>query len=246
MRTKRIVAISLLAACFAASGASAGGINLVWNDCGSGATNKSFRCDTNSGSHLLVASFDPDETIPALIGGSAAVDFQSASPTVPSWWQLAAGGCRDGALQLDLSASSQSCTATWPAPATGSLSYVNCGSPNRARIQVSWGVPEAQAAQVEPGTEYFAFRLALNNSRTIGSESCAGCEVPVCLVLPAIWLYQPAGMGHHALYAPLVNQFATWQGGAVGGVGCYGPFLLCPLPTAALNRTWGQIKTLYR
>jgi hypothetical protein len=39
--------------------------------------------------------------------------------------------------------------------------------------------------------------------------------------------------------APLTSNFVTWQGGAIGGAGC-------PGATPAQNRTWGQVKSIYR
>lgn len=128
-----------------ASAAYAEGINLSWNDCGfSGGENRNFACNSNFGENVMVASFDPPSGITKLVGSSATLELQTTSTPLPSWWQLASGGCREGALRLELAApASPNCVDYWSSAATGSFSYVGGGAANRARITVSFGIPEA-------------------------------------------------------------------------------------------------------
>jgi hypothetical protein len=240
----------------AATKASGGGINLAWNDCyGAGGTvNKNFACNTNSGTNILVASFEPPDGITKLVGSSAVIDIQTASTPLPSWWQLSASGCRAGSLRLDFNPpASQSCADYWSAAATGSLAYLPGfgGHPDRARITISFGIPEARAGPVLIGWEYYAFRLILDNSKSSGAGACSGCLDPACITLTSVWLYQPEGLGDHAICVPLASNQATWRGGAIGGYGCPGTDGPPPPPsdclaTPTINRTWGQLKGLYR
>lgn len=253
MTTHRTLWIAVLLMVCGTTTASASGFNIFWNDCGSlggglGVTNKSFACNTNVGTSLLVGSFEPPTTIGNVIGGSATIDLQFATAgSIPAWWQLAAGGCRDGGLHLDLGASAQTCLDAWQGAATGSVSYLPNfgGSASRARINASWWIPEALAVQVSPGNEYFAFKLVLDHTNTVGS--CSGCEVPVCVVLNSVWLYQAPGAGDYPICAPLNADFATWQGGVVG---CPGESAPPPpsdcLATPAVRHSWGLMKSLYR
>src|SRR5262245_6411620 len=77
-----------------ASLAHAGAVNLRWNQCwgDGGVVNKNFACDTNVGSHVLVASFVPDapvfppQTPFAAVGLESMLDIAVASPVLPAWW----------------------------------------------------------------------------------------------------------------------------------------------------------------
>ena len=101
--------------------------------------------------------------------------------------------------------------------------------------------PSASASTITPGTEYYAFRLTLNNSKSTGVGSCAGCAEPVCIVLNMIRLVQalgaPGGDQDVSAIRAGGTNIITWQGGP-GGATCN----LVPTRRA----TWGQIKSFYR
>jgi hypothetical protein len=228
-------------------------MNLYWNDCSvNGTTNKNFACNSNVGTSAIMASFVPPSGITKLVGSSAVIELQTAdfSP-LPSWWQLCAGGCREGAMRLDLTApTTLNCFDYWSSAATGSFAYVGGlgGAMNRARITVSFGIPEALAGPVEAGMEYYGLQLILNNSKSIGTEACAGCINPVCMILTALRLYQPTGLGDYLLCTPDTSNYVTWQGGAVTFPDCppmHGPPGDCNA-TPTVRWTWGMIKGLYR
>ena len=112
---------------------------------------------------------------------------------------------------------------------------------NRARIIGSMAVASAFAGQCDPGTEYFSMIVRINAAKTVGTGLCAGCTDPVCVVLNEITITQPPGTPGESpkVTNPLGSNFVTWQGGAVGGAGC-------PGATPTINKTWGQVKSLYR
>jgi hypothetical protein len=241
-----LVALGLL---LAATPSRSAGINLFWNDCSIGptaATNENFACNTNIGSHLLVASFDPPP------GNSrpniepfylhVVVDLQSAAGSLPQWWRFKnANTCRQNSLVAISSSTPGSCPDPFNGQAiAGFLYYEGFGGvANRARILVSSGTIDPTGYPVYPGTEYYAVYLIIRNNLTVGPDSCSGCSEPACLVLNEITIYEFDPETTWTLTNPLTSNFVTWQGGAIGGAGC-------PGATPAPTRTWGQIKTLYR
>ena len=76
-----------------------------------------------------------------------------------------------------------------------------------------------------------------NSLKTVGTDACGGCMVPVCLMLNLVRIAQPPGTpgGDIEVSNPLVSNYVTWQGASL---------FLCLTPT--VNRTWGQVKSLYR
>jgi len=240
---------------FTASIASAGGISLAWNDClgAGGASNRTFACDTNVGTNDLYVSFDPAVAVPDVNGVDALIDVQSASSTLPTWWQFKnAGSCRISALSSGgIYTYYGSCAHIWSVGSpfgpiyTIAAYYVTAVlpslPPNTARILAGVTVPTANAAAVAPGTEYFATIIRISNQRTVGAaglppQTCTGCEVEACLALDHATLLTN-NSGDFLMTNPLKyscpaapGTYVTWQGG----------------PTPTVNRTWGQIKTLYR
>jgi len=225
-----------------ASAASAGGINLYWNDCGggSGVTNKAFACNSNSGNNDLYVTFEPNANIPDVNGSNPIIDLQSASSPLPAWWQFKnAGSCRQNSLSA-ISVTTGTCFDTWQGQGVPSIAayYVTAVLPsisvNRARILGSISVPGASAAGVDPGTEYFDLLIRVDNARTEGLGACAGCLDPVCLLLEEV-LLTSNNSGDTKLLYPITSNYVTWQGAFTW---------LCSTPT--LNKTWGQVKSIYR
>jgi hypothetical protein len=251
----RRLLISCLLVLSLSSAASAAGINLYWNGCSQDVrTNLAFACQDNSGVSTLVASFDPPYGITKLVGGTATIDFLSASSIRPPWWRLEPGGCRDGALSLSFdppAAASGYCESYWPS-ATGNVSFQTSDDPSYVRMVVSWSIPEALAGPVQPGWEYYAFQLTIDHSKTVGSGACAGCSDPACLVILQMTLHQASGLGDFCIGNPLTYPYATWQGGAIGGYGCPGtdgpgyPYPPVSCVTPVLGHTWGRVKQIYR
>jgi hypothetical protein len=71
-----------------------------------------------------------------------------------------------------------------------------------------------------------------------GTSPCAGCGVGACLVLNSVELVRlpgaPGGDATLTQPAEAGSNFANWQSGAA-----------C-VAVPARNRSWGQIKSLYR
>ena len=243
---------SILAACIlvalTARVALAGGVGLAWNDCvgGGGLSNRNFACDTNNGTHDLYLSFEPSRAIIDLNGSNPSVDIQTAKSSLPAWWQFKnASTCRQASLSA-MAAITGSCPEPWSGQGTPGIAayYTQANAPNvvggaanRARILGTISVPSAAAASVSPGTEYFCLLLRINNARTVGGQSCGDCATPMCLVANEI-LLTSMNSGDDLLINPLGSNVVSWQGGGVGGTPCAG--------SQTVNRTWGQLKSVYR
>jgi len=84
-------------------------------------------------------------------------------------------------------------------------------------------------------TEYFAFNANINNSKSVGTPSCAGCTTPACIVLNSI----------NVVAGTISNQLlgaGTSAGSNFANYGAAGPdCLLVPVK----NTTWSHVKTLY-
>jgi hypothetical protein len=228
-----------------ASVATAEGINLSFNDCGTnGARFATFNCLSNSGTPFpVVASFIPPAGLSEFLGLNAQVDVTTPQPVLPQWWQHGATSCRGTtglSVSFDFTSSSGLCADFFVGQAAGGFLWESgFGSPNRARMRVTCAVPFDNRGPVDENTEYYAFRITMQRTKSTGTGSCAGCTEQACMVLNEIQLFQPPGVdgGDPILTNPAPENHVTWQSSTVPD---------CPLSTPAQNRSWGQVKTLYR
>jgi hypothetical protein len=244
MRCDRVIP-ALLLLLLVASPASATGINVYWNDCSSGATAslmRTFACNTNSGTNEMVASIDPPVGMTAVTGAIGIIDLCLSGVPLPPWWQfINAGSCRPTALGATAVFTSGpfSCADYWQGQANAVPGYqVGYSGWDSARILVSVNLPPQLAAPMPQGTEYYMFKVTIRNTDTVGPSACGGCNYPACIVLNEIRLTQPAGTpgGSPAISNPLNNNYLQWQAFVAN----------CPFIVPVKNRTWGQIKSLYR
>jgi hypothetical protein len=219
--------------------AAFGGINLRWTDCGEfGIVARSFACNTNVGTNQLFASVIAPVPMNQLEGMEAVIDLQSLSASLPNFWQLGSGGCRSGALthNFDFTLGPFNCGDPWQGVAAGGESYqAGFPFPNGARIKIVVAVQVP--VSIDDVTEYYAFELRFSNAKAVGTGACAGCIVPVCLVLNQIKLVQPAGVGDYVVQNPILTNGASWQ---QYGANC--PFQEVPVRATS----WGAVKSLYR
>ena len=243
----------LLLAVTASVAAAGAGVGLRWLACNGdgGAANRSFACNSNSGTNLLVGTFELGADLPGTVGTEIVIDFASADPTLPAWWTFKnAGTCRTASLTMNstISASAVNCLDWANGAAAGGIGAYNIGArgANTARLVAALAVAADAAADLVPGTEYFSFNMNINNAKTVGTGSCAGCQTAVCIVFNSINVVPPAPAVGIKLTGPSNGfdaDFASWQGGAgvvVGGV------TGCGAATPTSNKTWGAVKSLYR
>jgi len=249
---KRVTLLCGLLLALTATVAAAGpGVGLHWNACivDGGVVNRNFACNSNNGSNQLVGSFEMGANLPGVVGTEIVVDIASAGATLPAWWQFKnVGTCRTAAMTMNQVISGTATCVDWALGASaGGIGAYNIGArgPNTARMVAALAVAASGAADLEPGTEYFSFNLLVNNTKTVGTGSCAGCQVPVCIVFNSVNVVPPAPAIGVKLTGPSNGfdaDFATWQGGAgvvVDGVSG------CGAATPTSNKTWGAVKSLY-
>lgn len=204
--------------------------------------NAAFACDTSSGAPFrLFGSFDPSATLGDCFANLWVIDLQSAGASLPAWWDFkGAGRCRGTSMSqnTDFTRGPFTCFDPWAGLIRIQGFGYNYTGPNSVRVI---GIQELHVwarGQVDAGTEYYSFELVINRAKTTGVESCAGCQVPVCLVLNEITVLD-FYRGEAREQTPRDRNYVTWQGGAIAAPGC-------PLATPTRNRSWGQLKSLYR
>lgn len=250
---KRILLFTTLLALSASPTSAAPGVNLRWTNCfgDGGAINRNFACDTNVGSHVLVGSIELAADILMASGQEIVIDLAAAAPSLPAWWQFRTmGTCRQTSLGMNfvLPGTAVNCLDWANGQGAGGIGAYHIGSagPNSARIVAAEAVPIAALTDLFYGTEYFVFNLVLNNAKTVGSDACAGCTTPVCIVYAQHRVTTPIAANDRRLSGPTNGTdsfFAMWQGGGVPvtwrGIGC-------PAATPTRSSTWGAVKSLYR
>jgi hypothetical protein len=254
----------------ALAGISPPGVNLRWDNCyaDGGASNRNFACNTNDGQDQLVGSFELAQEVDRVVTAEIVLDLRSASATLPAWWNVFnSGSCRPLALDLLTYPSSDpsQCVQWIGYPAGGGISAYSVGEqgPAHVRLKAAVALRLANAVTLNPGQEYFAFRLTLNHAKTVGAAACAGCSTPICIFLSRISLYvvgvsAPAiSLDHGANWEG--SQYVTWQNGYPVDVqrecdpsvpNCtlhYTSFGCVPYSvTDAGHSTWGAVKAHYR
>lgn len=213
-----------------------------WSDCGAAGTrSRTFACNTNSGAELAVISFQPRAGNAGIVEMSTTLTLGQVGSDLPDWWRFALGGCRTSAVNgsMNFLSATGPCTDYWAAQATLAIAH---SSSNIAgvvgRIQLTGTLPAAAAHPLDPGVEYYGIAVVFSHQRTVGAGSCGGCETPICLALgtvrftgptggpaPDVWYVAPSAAANHVL----------WNGAT-----------RCDGLTPVLNRTWGQLKSLYR
>ena len=247
MKLLLAILAAILAVAAMPSPARGQAINLSWDDCGAnGAALRAFACDTNLGVNTLVGSFVPGAFVDSMTAMQAVIDVQVQGLNLPDWWGLRAGFCRPASLlsSFDFTSGPLHCSDYWQGGAVGAARATPAG--NRLRIEVVAALPlnDSRVADLDDNTEVYAFKVSITNAKSTGDGACTGCDVGACIALNHI------GVGTITEGQPLTfflalpgnRSHVTWQcPGLVTTVGC-----LLDCTTPARDRTWGQVKQLYR
>lgn len=255
---------ALLLACslllLAAASANAGGTHLRWNACSGdgGVVNRSFACDTNTGSELLACSFTLDVPVDSVYALNAFVNMAFAGGVLPAWWQFrTVGSCRAASLSTSLTppAGAAACV-DWADGARDILLIYHDAGSGLARIEALTPVLSQPLFDLPAGQEFFVFSAVINHQKTVGTGACAGCDLGGCMGFVGLRLLRTATTSHGGVYAgdyftgpaDISNQVVTWQNGAGIAIPNYlgAGWIYCPGATPARNRTWGDVKALYR
>ncbi len=243
--------------CAASSAFAVGGVNISWSTCfgenPSASRNRTFACASNAGTNLLVTSFVLDTLqLGAVSGTETVVDILSATDPVPLWWQFRdIGTCRQTALGSNSIADANNlvCVDWAQGQSAGGVGAYTSDPGNgwtidpsvtlgqHRRLKLAFAVPLAGLQDLTQASEYFSANISINNTKTVGTGACTGCNEPICIVLNSIKVTTNTGAGNRTISggAAAGSDIVTWQG--------VGPN--CQLvPTK--NVTWGSVKALYR
>lgn len=244
--------VLLLLVCLTSSASAAPGIALRWDQCygDGGAINRNFACNTNAGTNILVGSFQLATVALSHQGNEMVLDIAAADSQWPTWWAMKNPvTCRLASLTIDFLGNATINCPDWAnGQAAGAISSYLIGhnGPNTARILAASAVPPGMLDVKVPEQEYFSFRLKIDNAKTVGAGACAGCTVPVCIVLQSIKYLTPLPQYDQLMTGPFNgsdSHYVTWQGGGApatpNGTGCLAA-------TPARRGTWGAVKALYR
>lgn len=254
------IALAGLCLMLAPTGAHAAqGLNLRWTHClgDGGVQNMAFACNTNVGTRFLHGSFELASAMSDVIGTEIILQLAADSPTLPAWWDFHnLGSCRQPAFSAMSTPDPTDvfCVDWTGGAAIGAIgAYCTVSHPcitpppgaNVAVIKAINAVQPDFAADLEAETEYYDFTLRMTLQRTVGAGSCAGCTVPVCIVLNSINVVALDNAEQRFISTPTTpgSNHVTWQGGGspdVGGI------IGCPAATPTRRSTWGAVKTLYR
>ena len=251
---KRLLLVSGMAAAMlvVASSSFAAGVNLLWNNCfgeGLGTNNRTFACASNAGTNLLVVSFVPGPGgVVQTSGIEIVMDFLSAANPLPAWWDMRDPlSCRPAALTANTvqNANDVVCLDWSLGAASGGIGAYNTEigtidpglTAQHRRLKLASAVPQGGIQDLTENTEYFAFNVLVNNTKTVGTGNCTGCADPICIVLNSVNVVSPVVANNRLLSDANTagSNTVTWQG--------VGPNCLL-VPTK--NATWGRVKALYR
>jgi hypothetical protein len=217
--------------------------NLAWQKCIAFAgqhANENSTCDgSRPDPYLLILSFIPPSPMPSFTGFRAVIGLATDAPQVPDYWKLGAGECRESAVHfpVPLSGLAGACQDPWVgAVVSGGWSWIS-GTPSPDEARVTFVETRDVPRSLVMGQQYAASGISIDAPS--GSELCFGCDIPICLEVIEVDLYQSDA-------APIVlttagtRKIVTWQGGPPR-LGC-----LTYVPDPVRNRTWGSIKGMYR
>jgi hypothetical protein len=229
------------------------GVALRWSHCygeGTGLLTRSFACDTNQGSEVLVGSFSLASDVPDASGNEIVVDLYDyftdyftplpGTPTpLPEWWKFRnVGTCRQTALGLSLVADPANAVCQdWgqgeQVGAIGAYTIESTLGTGRARIVMAVAVPPTSLRSLVAGVEYFSFNLVIRHDKTVGTGACAGCGAFMYITLSSVRVTTSDPYTFYQLSGPLNgadSDFVTWN--------------QLPVPTRATS--WGAVKSLFR
>ena len=243
----------------------AGFLAMRWDACygDGGADARTFACDTNTGTEVLLVSAFPPAAIPQLDGAAATMTVLSTGAGTPTWWQLdtsISGECRahiPAYYSADFTppAGSSQCQDFWFGGAAGGASFSESSVlSNQPQFRLVCSL--ASTVSVPAGVELFVARLVITHAKTVGAGSCGGCLTGVCIGLNNVQLTQPVGVGDFLMLDAVSgtsSDVVAWQmSGAVmphttelTSHGYDKHFSGCLSATDAARPTWGAIKRMY-
>jgi hypothetical protein len=235
----------------AASAANAHSLFYAWNTCfhDGGASSVTFVCDDFNPSTSF-ATYQLDAAVSGVVAVSGVIDLSvNGAATLPSFWHMEGGGCNDGGVAIDDNRTP--CTNTGGLPtfpgSTGQNTdaFVTAygagfGGPNKARVLTSVNRASSNPANLT-AAKHFAFKLNWNddNAEEAGG-SCQGCTAVVSQALNSILLESPFTSASGDAVAAVITSADPGSQPST----CINASNCDVVPVK--NRSWGQLKSLYR
>lgn len=218
-------------------GAHAADLRLSWDVCGNTTPNKTFACNTNSGTETIVASFTPTFGLPKVAVAQVFMTVCFESYGLPDWWCVVGSGCcRAGALSAAVTAPGGNCAPIWdPAAGTTAQIFVPSGFTNLNGMRfvlIASIADSTRALDMVPGQHYELGHVLVDHRLTVGTGACSGCSTGARIGSNFIWLFATDGGG----MGTSVSSGITWQV----------PTTNCTLVSPVRRQTWGALKALYR
>ena len=211
-------------------------------------TTFNFDCADPGVPQTVFACFQITTTQDSVVGLDAHLELTVDDPGLPDWWHFESGGCNAGGVLLDLVPSTSLCVGATNPWETGNMAFApGDQGPNSGHFVVS--VSRPTPIKLNAGTNYFAFNLNFfSDNATQSGGKCGGCGIAAVLA----WASTPSGQISPPAAALINIRTAAQAGGeaapyVISGPGLVGntiSFAVAPTPTR--NRTWGQLKSLYR
>jgi hypothetical protein len=236
---KKVLLLTSVLLALTAAVALAGGVNFNWGTvCYTEApvSVMTFACNVNTGSWNMTASFISDQEITDFVGFEETLAAQSDQTALPDWWKLGvAPDCRASKANFfaDFSTAPQTQCFDW-AGGFATVAYIPSSytwNGNTVHILTGAAIGADTPFDLLPGTQYYAGKLTISNSKAAGTGACAGCSAGMYWCVPLI---TAAGLGgtrvDEIAAIPGGNQCLIWNNYIV----------------ASRNTTWGQVKSLYR
>jgi len=254
---KVLIFAALLALAAAPAFAAGGALFLGWGNCVGDAgwvAYSSFNCALGLGDVMYV-NYQVNTPATNVVTLNAIMDVNINSQTsVPDFWHFEAGGCNYGFLVLEDKRPTGKCSTsqTTLCGNTGSLcnefiTAYGIGAPaklppNRTRILIT----NARAASspvtlVAAPTKQYAYDLGIDaTNATEAGGVCAGCASVISIALNSIVLESALAETGGEAVADIITSDMP---GSAPGV-CINAATCNAVPVQ--NKTWGQLKALYR
>ena len=241
MSRKIATQLVVAAALFAQAHPAHAGLDLTWSACNLGpgaASNLTLDCVGGEPARLF-GSFQVPYDFDFVSDMFATLEVRTASGDLPSFWQMGAGGCNEGAILLTHLMPSSACPAPpfvspWPGTVFQELGYApDLQHPGRATLNLHLLHKVREPYALRAGVNYFGFLVTISTAR---APQCAGCADPVVLIWSSARFVKLTGNSLTLTGPGLVSQCATVNGAPPG---------LCAA-TPARRHTWGAIKSLYQ
>ncbi len=207
---------------------------------GAGLDHLSFGCGSTLVELPLFPALVLATPVDSVIALELVIDFDVASTSLPEWWRMGPGECREDSWAADALAGA-SCIDPWESAGLASVQGWISGQPGgvarHGRLLVAVAPGVGQLASFEADVAYSLARIRL---RTINTPSCPGCTIPACMVFNSVLIRRLPGSSVEEIFIsdpemPGLER-ATWQGGS--GADCQS--------VPARRTTWGMVKGLYR